>query len=123
MASVQHTSDKLSHPNRQTVRAALRELQAELRQLYGSQAPLALVYGSYARGEEKPDSDINVLLLYPRAVQPGKEIERVSAILASLNLRYQVLISILPIRKTDYQHSTGAFWQNIRKEGVSIEHI
>ena len=120
---MQRTSDELTQPNRQTVREALRELQVELRQLYGLQAPLALVYGSYARGEERPDSDIDILLLYPRAVRPGKEIKRVSAILAKLNLRYQVLISILPAREADYQRATDAFWQNLRKEGVSIEQI
>ena len=123
MNSAQVTSGELLQPERQTVRAALRDLQAELRQLYGPRAPLALVYGSYARGEENPNSDIDILLLYPRAIQPGKEIERVSAILAGLNLRYQVLISILPARKTDYRRAAGAFWQNIRREGVPIEQI
>ena len=123
MLSNQRASDELIQPDRQTVREALRELQAELRQLYGAQAPLALVYGSYARGEERPDSDIDILLLYQRTVRPGKEIERVSAILAKLNLRYQVLISVLPARAVDYHRATGVFWQNLRKEGVSIEQI
>ena len=73
--------------------------------------------------KKDPISDIDILLLYPRAVRPGKEIKRVSAILAKLNLRYQVLISVLPAREADYQRATGAFWQNLRKEGVSIEQI
>ena len=116
-----HPPNELIHPDRQTVRAALRDLQTDLRQLYGAQAPLVLVYGSYARGEENPDSDVDVLLLYSHAIQPGPEIDRVSVILARLNLRYQVLISVLPARETDYQHAKGAFWSNLRKEGVWIE--
>jgi predicted nucleotidyltransferase len=123
MSTAQEISGELARPDRQTVRAALRDLQAELRQLYGSQAPLALVYGSYARGEENPTSDIDILLLYPQPIYPGKEIERVSALLAGLNLRYQVLIYILPTRKADYHHAKGAFWQKLRKEVVSIEQI
>lgn len=116
-------SGELDRPDRQTVRTALQELQSGLRELYGAQAPLALVYGSYARGEEKLDSDVDVLLLYPRAVQPGREIQRISSILAGLNLRYQVLISVLPAQETDYRHAEHAFWQNLRQEGVSIEQI
>ena len=82
-----------------------------------------LVYGSYARGDEKPDSDLDVLLLYSQTIQPGKEIERLSAILASLNLRYQVLISILPANESDYQKDAGALWRNLRREGVPVERI
>ena len=109
--------------DRQIARAALRELQAELRKLYGKQAPLVLVYGSYARGEESASSDVDLLLLYPKPVQPGEEIKRISAVLADLNLRYKVLISVLPAKEEDYRHAPGAFWQNLRREGKPIEQI
>lgn len=110
-------------PDRGNARAALRELQAGLGKIYPVNTPLALVYGSYARGEEGPESDIDVVLIYPRAVRPGQEIDRVSIILAELNLKYQVLISVLPARRQDYRQGAGAFWQNVREEGVAIEQI
>jgi predicted nucleotidyltransferase len=117
------TQDGAPQPDRQIVRAALRELRMELRRLYGSNAPAAFVYGSYARGEEKATSDVDVLLLYAQEIQPGEEIERISAILAKLNLRYQVLISILPTRHSTYRTSSEALWQNIRREAALLEQI
>jgi hypothetical protein len=60
-------------------------------------------------------------LLYPRTIQPGREIRRVSAILANLNLRYQVLISVLPAKESDFQQAGGVFWHNLRNEGVPVE--
>lgn len=123
MASLPLVSSRLIPPDRQVVRAALRELQVELRQLYSSRVPEVLVYGSYARGEETPASDIDILLLFSQAVQPGEEIQRLGLILSRLNLRYQVLISILPARKADYQRNSSPFWQNLRQEGISIDQI
>jgi hypothetical protein len=54
---------------------------------------------------------------------PGKEIARLSVILANLNLHYQVLVSVLPISKSDYQNSESALLKNIRLEGVTLESI
>jgi predicted nucleotidyltransferase len=48
-----------------SVRLALRELQKALLDLYGKEAPELLLYGSYARGDATPASDVDVLLLYP----------------------------------------------------------
>jgi uncharacterized protein len=109
--------------NLTTVRKALGELQHSLNHLYGKQAPLILIYGSYARGQVQPDSDIDVLLLYPYDVHPAEEIQRVSAILADMNLRYQVLISVLPAHINEYQNSQEIFWKNVRRESISRDRL
>lgn len=105
------------------VRAALNELQATLREYYGSQAPVLLLYGSYSRKEATSSSDVDVVLLYPGEVKPGKEISQLRSILSALNLRYQILISLLPVSAHQYQTSSSAFWTNVRREAVSIDHI
>ena len=102
------------------VKSALRELQAALRQLYGVQAPQVLIYGSYARGEANEASDVDVLLLYPEKVSAGSEIQRLGSILADLNIRYQVLISVLPASQNELQNSHDSFWNNIRREEVTL---
>ncbi|MBS1250718.1 MAG: hypothetical protein MAG431_02313 [Chloroflexi bacterium] len=109
--------------SKDTVRVALREMQAALKEVYGSNTPEMLLYGSQARGEAKETSDIDIALLYPHDIQPGQEIRRISSILADLNLRHQVLVSVLPTSKEDYKKSTGILWNNIRNEGISIDAI
>lgn len=113
----------MSAADRRNVRATLSELQAALQELYGQDAPAIVVYGSHARRQAQLTSDVDVLLLYSRAVSRGQEIQRVSQILADLNLKRQVLISILPATLADYNNSASPFWANVRREGVSLDAI
>lgn len=106
-----------------TVRVALYELKSALHELYGDNAPVIVIYGSQARHEANIESDIDVLLLYDKTVQPGVEISRLSEILAELNLRYQVLISVLPMYDREYLESNSAFLKNVRREGIPFESV
>lgn len=108
---------------RQNVRAALLELEAALQSLYGKDAPAIVIYGSHARRQEREASDVDVLLLYSTGMRRGQEIRRVSPILADLNLKYQLLISVLPATMAEYHDHAGPFWVNVRKEGVSVDAI
>jgi predicted nucleotidyltransferase len=111
----------MSAADRKGIRAALSELQAALQKLYGQDAPALVIYGSHARRQAQLESDIDVLLLYAKDVQRGREIQRVSPILADLNLRYHVLISILPATAADYGDGASPFWMNVRREGVRLD--
>jgi predicted nucleotidyltransferase len=106
-----------------TVRAALREFQSELQKVYMQSRPEIMIYGSQARGEANPTSDVDVLLLFSSNFHPGEEIRRLGPILADLNLRYQVLISILPAKEDDYIHAAGMIWKNIRREGIPVDRV
>jgi predicted nucleotidyltransferase len=103
------------------VRAALRELQTALEALYGAAAPTILVYGSQARGEAGSASDVDVLLIYGQPPRRGSEIARLAPILADLNLRYQLLISIVPGARSEYERASGPFWSNVRREGITLD--
>ena len=113
----------LSESEYHKARTALREFRAELVELYGENVPDMLVYGSYARGQPHSESDIDVLLLFPREIHPGEEIRRVNWILADLNLRFQILISVLPASENEFKSSSTPFWENVRRESVTIESV
>jgi predicted nucleotidyltransferase len=121
MSSTIQIETSSKETDRGIIKAALSELQAALRKKYRQNTPIVLVYGSQARHEANATSDIDVLLLYTKTVHPGQEIQRLSPVLADLNLRYQVLISILPASESDYRDSTSAFWENVRREGLPID--
>lgn len=105
------------------LRTALMELQSALRKIYGAQAPTLMLYGSYARGDASEDSDVDVVLLYSTDIQPGQEIHQLREILSVLNLRYQILISVLPVSARHFRVASTAFWKNVRQEAVSIDRL
>ncbi len=78
--------------------AILAELADGLRARLGDRFAGLWLYGSQARGDAGPESDIDLVLLLRGMERPGQEIDRIADILADLNLKYQVLISVLPVR-------------------------
>lgn len=108
---------------RKVLRRVMGDLRSGLRSIYEENAPQIRLYGSYARGDATPGSDIDVLLVFRQKVRQADEIRRLGALLAEINLRYQVLISLLPIDAMEYLHSPIGFWKNVRSESKPIEAI
>ena len=66
---------------------------------------------------------MDILLAYAGAVKRGPEIRHLSPILADLNAKHQVLISVLPSDRAEYQTAVGPFWSNVRREGVNLDTV
>ena len=52
------------------------------------------------------------------SLEPGKEIDRMIDIIAEINLKYNVLISVYPVSAEDYLTLKTPLLMNARKEGV-----
>jgi predicted nucleotidyltransferase len=98
----------------------LNALKQDLSQLYGERLVHLTLFGSQARGEQDPDSDIDVLVVLRSPVNPGEEIKRTGKIVADLSLHHDVVISCLFMDDIDYQNRNNALLRNIRKEGVLL---
>jgi len=96
----------------------LQELTDVLRKRYGDRYVRLWLYGSQARGESHAESDIDVLLVLRGANQPTREIDHIADILADFNIRYGVLLSVLPVTEDTLKSATGPFWRNVRREGI-----
>jgi predicted nucleotidyltransferase len=114
---------RLEKINDPSVRKALNDFEVELKKLFPKNEPVILLFGSYARGQATSESDVDILLLFPYDIHPFSEIQRVSGILAKINLRHQVLISVLPATEYNYHHSKEPFWNHVRREGIPITAI
>lgn len=97
----------------------LKELSAVLRARYQDRFLNLLVYGSEARGEAGPHSDIDVLLILSDVAKSSREVDRIADILADFNLRYGVLLSVLPVAQEKFNKAEGPFWRNVRREGIA----
>ena len=99
----------------------LREFQDGLKEIYGSRLVRVVLFGSQARDDAEPGSDIDVMLVLQGPVNPHKEIERLSSFTLALDLKHDVVISCIYMSEEDFNHERSPLMLNVRREGVWCE--
>jgi predicted nucleotidyltransferase len=97
----------------------LRILRQELARLLGEQLDRVLLFGSRARGEAHPDSDIDVLVIMRGEVKPFECLRRTGEVIARLSLQHDVVILPVFISKEQYEQGGSPFVLNVRREAVA----
>ena len=91
-----------------------------LEHYYGEQFQGMILYGSYARGDYHPDSDVDVLIVLRGEVKPTREIDRISDRVADICLEHNVLIATFPVSEEWLSQRKSPLFENVRKEGVPL---
>ena len=102
------------------VRRALLRLKRSLQAMYGARFRGLYLYGSYARGTARPDSDVDTIIALAGKVQPYRELDRLSQTLSDLCLQYDLLIATYPIPATWLRNRESPLLESIRREGVLL---
>jgi len=98
----------------------LAELRRRLTALYGARLVRIVLFGSQARGDAAPDSDIDVMLVLKDPIRREDEISRVVPITAELSLENDVVISTIYMSAERYASEQSSLLMNVRKEGVPL---
>lgn len=93
------------------------EFRRALQEAYGERLKGIVIYGSLARGEWTPDSDIDVLVLLDSTIDAKAERERVWNLAWELNRRYEELLSVLVFTEEEFQRGRSPLFFNVRREG------
>jgi len=103
-----------------SVQDVLSELRAGLSRIYGSRLERLLLFGSQARGDSQPSSDVDVLVVLSGPVRPGEEIERTGELGARLTLAYNLAVSLSFVSAERFQSEQSPFLMNVRRECVPV---
>jgi len=98
----------------------LAELRRRLEQLYGPRLVRLVLYGSQARGDAEPGSDIDVLVVLRDPIDPDQEISGSGGVVAELSLAHDVVLSCLFMGETEFLSRQGPLLRNIQREGVRV---
>ena len=98
----------------------LRKVKIGLKSIYGENLMGVILYGSYARGDQKSGSDIDVAVLIRGEIDKYEEIERIVEVTNDISLEYEVLISVLPVTMDEYEKGILPIYCNIKREGVVV---
>jgi predicted nucleotidyltransferase len=105
---------------RPAVRDALADARAALDRLYGERLAGLVLYGSQARGDAHPDSDVDVLVLLHGAVRPVAEIQRMSGRATAIGIRHDVALSLMPAQAERFAARDRTFYRHVAREGVML---
>lgn len=103
-----------------TAEAILQNLKISLHQLYGNRLKGLYLYGSFARGEERVGSDLDVAMILEDFDRPWTEIQRTSRLVSDLSLEYGVTVSLIPLRILDWSMNQKPLVRAIQREGVMV---
>jgi len=96
----------------------ITEFRKRLENLYGRRLAQLILFGSHARHDPEPGSDVDLLVLLEGPVHTGEELSRISPITAELSLQYDVLLSCVVASRDRYEEENSPFFLNVRTEGV-----
>ncbi|HLE96968.1 MAG TPA: nucleotidyltransferase domain-containing protein [Candidatus Thermoplasmatota archaeon] len=102
------------------VEEVLRDVRRVAAELYGERVVRLVLYGSHARGDARPGSDVDVLLVLSGDVERGTEIARLVEATYDLLLQRGVHVSVLPMSEREFLMGTTPLLVNVRREGVPI---
>ena len=105
--------------NSATINNLLRELKTGLQSLYGDRLHGIYLYGSCARGEAGRESDMDILVVLDSIPSYSAEVDRTSALIASLSLRHSVSVSRVFVSLHDWQRGQTPFLLNAREEAIA----
>lgn len=107
----------------QTMQQLIQLYVSNIHDIYGSHLRQIILYGSYARGDFRPDSDIDIMILLDLSdIDIKKYRHQLLDMTFDFNMDYDV--DIKPIAKSEEHYRKWVdnypFYSNVNREGVRL---
>jgi len=111
------TIEELKNAN---LREALEAVKAEVRRIAGDGARL-IIYGSYARGEEREDSDVNLMVILPDALKTFEIEDNVRNVIYDAGFNLDMHFSVMVVSETQARKHAGFMvFGGVEREGIAV---
>ena len=101
-------------------RGVAKAVAQDLSRLYGDRLRAVVLFGSWARGDAHPESDVDLLVVLDEVRSRRTEIARMSDILWRHSLEHDTVVTEIPVSESDYRESDEPLLVRARSEGVLL---
>lgn len=96
------------------------EVARDLGDLYGDRLKDVVLYGSSARNDAHPESDIDLLVVLDKVPSRQAELARMSDTLWKYSLANDTVVAEIPVSEDEYRDLTDPLLARVRAEGISV---
>jgi len=108
-------------PRRSRVtRKLLKQIKELLQEAHGERLEGLILYGSEARGEAAPDSDIDLLVLLKGPIDLWDDIHANVSALYNLDIQNYRPISALPVDVADFEAGHYPLYREALRDGIRL---
>jgi len=98
----------------------IQKCKTTLEGYYGAQFKGLILYGSMARDQASPASDIDLLVLMSQPFNYFDELRQIIELLYPIQLESDQLISAKPAPLDEFEHGRTQLYRNAKREGVPV---
>lgn len=103
---------------REEIQEILAEFRSGLKQLYGDRFLKLYVFGSYARGDARAGSDLDILVVLDDVDRPAEEIDRTSELTSRVSLAHDVTVSRAFVDEATFRAGDTRFLRSVEEDLV-----
>jgi predicted nucleotidyltransferase len=98
----------------------LEQARARLAEVHGTRFRGVVLYGSRARGDARPESDLDLMVLLVGPIDLWRDLDTSIRAIYPLQLQVDFAIHISPTDVSDFEDQAFALYRNARREGVRL---
>lgn len=101
-------------------RAVLERFAAQAKEVLRDNLVSIVLFGSRARGEARPDSDVDLLLVVKDIKKALQALDALDEVVLDLLLEYGLLLAVIPVETAGFARQERLLYRIASREGVRI---
>lgn len=115
-----HLLKQYRQRQKQKVKQVLQRFKQHCQQQYGQRLVKLVLFGSYARGDFRPSSDIDILVVLKTPFDWNRDSQQLTEFVSDISIQTGELVSCIFMDSDRFQQAQKFLLRAIRQDGISL---